>query len=90
MIFEIKDRSQRMLRLTKERWKHIAQEHSEINVEWLKETLVDPLVIIPSVHDMRTKWYYRLYKERKRYLLVAVKYLNGHGFIITAYFTKRI
>jgi len=35
-------------------------------------------------------YYYKFYKENTgstRYLLLLVKYLNGKGFIITAYFT---
>ena len=91
-IFEIKDASERMIRLTIERWKHIAQEHPEINsIEELKQTLLFPIIIKKSHYDPQsTVWYYRYLKERKQYLLVAVRYLNGNGFIITAYFTRTI
>ena len=37
--------------------------------------------------------YYRYYKDRKKkakFLQVVVKYLNGDGFVITAYFVRQI
>jgi len=42
----------------------------------------------PSVH-----YFYKFYKPKrpsKRYLCVAIKYLNGEGYILTAYFDKKI
>jgi hypothetical protein len=39
--------------------------------------------------DTNVRYYYKYYKNRKskaKYLRVIVKYLNGEGFIITAYF----
>ena len=42
--------------------------------------------------DENVKYYYKYFKEREsaKYLLVIVKYLNDHGFIITAYFVRNI
>lgn len=43
--------------------------------------------------DKTINYYYKYFKNRKspaKYLLVIVKYLNGEGFIVTAYFEKNI
>ncbi len=92
MIFEIKDKTKRTIRLTLERWKHIQQEHPEINnIELLKETLSKPLIIKPSKYDPDHVCYYYSYdKQQKRYLMIAVKYLNGDGFIITTYYLRKL
>ena len=91
-LFNITDKSGRKIRLTKERWQHITQEHSGIkNPEELKETLITPLRVTPSKYDPdNVRYYYRYDKNFKKYLMVAVKYLNGDGFIITSYYMRRI
>tara|TARA_Y100000310_G_scaffold331372_1_gene404806 strand:- start:101 stop:385 length:285 start_codon:yes stop_codon:yes gene_type:complete len=90
-IFSIKDKTGRTIRLTDERWKHIAREHSQItNHEELKETLENPVIIRKSKYDSKVAWYYRSNKKKKLYLMVSVKYLNGEGFIITAFYTRKI
>ncbi len=90
--FEVEDKTGRRIRLTKERWKHITQEHPNIqNFEELKETLINPLKIMPSTYDPENvQYYYKFNKKKKRYLMVAVKYLNGEGFIITTYYMRNI
>lgn len=92
LIFEIFDKTRRKLRLTMERWKHIAQEHPNIeNIDEIKEALISPTRIKPSHYDSEeVSYYYRYNKEKRRYLMIAVKYLNGDGFIITAYYTRNI
>lgn len=59
-------------------------------LEQLQETVVEPAIISqdhvrPSIH-----YYFRYYKNRGEHLCVAVKYLNGDGFIMTAFYTDRI
>ena len=34
--------------------------------------------------------YYYYLKERKQYLLVGVKYLNGKGFVTTSFIARKI
>nr|MBI4156270.1 hypothetical protein [Candidatus Woesearchaeota archaeon] len=90
-LFEVKDKSNRIIYLTKERWKHIIIRHPEIinNIESLKEALINPTIIRIYNFDNNIANYYKYFKDRKkdkRYLLVIVKYLNGKGFIITSYF----
>ena len=91
-MFVVKDKYGKKVRLTKERWSHIVQEHPDISdPEEIKETLIEPTAVRASDNDpQHVKWFYRLMKAEKLYLLVSVKYLNGDGFIITAHYTKKI
>ena len=91
-IFEIIDKSKRKIRLPAERWKHIQAEHSQISdIEELKQALANPLKITPSKYDPeQVCYYYRYNKNNKKYLFVAVKYLNGDGFVVTAYYMRKI
>ena len=92
IVFKIRDKSGRDIYLSKERWKHIQQEHPRINnLEEIKETITTPLKITPSKYDLENvRYYYSYNKNIKRYLFVAVKYLNGDGFIITSYYMGKI
>ena len=93
-IFEVEDKSGRKIHLSDERWKHLNQEHPEVApyLEDIKETLKNPLKITTYEYDENVKYYYKYFKERElaKYLLVIVKYLNEHGFIITAYFVRNL
>ena len=43
--------------------------------------------------DEKVRYFYKEYKNNppiERYLLVAVKYLNSSGFVITSFFTNKI
>ena len=81
-----------MIRLPKKQWKHIASDHSILanKIYEIQETIVNPLVIMPSVYNEYVREYYRYEKEVKEYLMVVVRYLNGTGFIITSNYVKRI
>ncbi len=92
-VLEIEDKTGRKICLPKERWTHIMAEHPELSnkLENIKETIRSPLSIKQSKHDDSVKYFYKYYKNRNsvgKYLLVAVKYLNGKGFIITSFYTK--
>ena len=90
-IFEEVDKSERTIYLTKERWSHI-QKHSGMSdkIEEIKQTLKQPDKINEFEYGSGVKFYYKYYKERKDYLFISVKYLNGKGFIITSFFTDKI
>ncbi|MAE42382.1 hypothetical protein CMO93_01310 [Candidatus Woesearchaeota archaeon] len=90
-IFQIKDKSGRKIHLSKERWSHI-QKHPDMSdkIEQIKETLTNPATITEFDYDPDVKFYFRYYKERKEYLFISVKYLNGEGFIITSFHTDKI
>jgi len=92
-LFEITDKTGRMIKLTSRQFEHIVcHKGMENYLEEIKETLVNPIKIIP--HEKGELYdYYKYYKNRKgnaKYLQVIVKYLNGQGFVITAYFVKHI
>ena len=90
-IFETKDKSGRTIYLTDERWKHILK-HQEMSnqTEQIKDTLLQPDKIAKVDYDTDVRFYYRYYKDRKEYLFISVKYLNGEGFIITSFYTDKI
>ncbi len=89
-ILEVKDKTGRNIYLTDERYNHI-KKHPEMqdNLTVIEETVKIPHKITDYTLESDVKYYYRHYKNRKskaKYLRVIVKYLNGEGFIITAYF----
>ena len=90
-ILETKDKTGRNIYLTDERWKHILKHREMANqLEQIKDTLLYPDTIATVEHDQDIRFYYRYYKNRKEYLFISVKYLNGEGFIITSFYTDKI
>ena len=94
IIFETSDKTGRKIRLTNDRYKHI-KKHSYMqdSIEIIKLTINDPTTIRYNDEDESVRYFYKEYKEKppeERYLLVSVKYLNGEGFIITAFYTNKI
>lgn len=92
-LLETKDKTERIIYLTNERWSHILQEHPEVSFYFydFETILKHPTKIVFAEYDNKVGYYYKFYKKNTgsvRYLLLLVKYLNGKGFIITAYFTK--
>jgi len=93
-IFEIINKKGIKTRLTKERWTHIRKKHPEVE-EWesIKETLEKPDKILEDDFNESIKYFYKFYKHSKkpkRYLCVVINYLNGTGYVLTAYATKNI
>jgi hypothetical protein len=76
------------IRLTEERWAHIAEEHGELTA-WQAEVLAtvkEPSRIVAggagellAVREI----------EPGKWLVVVYRETNGDGFIITAFFTRR-
>ncbi len=94
-VFEIVDKTGRRIHLTKERWRHITSPESPHTymanyLEETKQTLINPDTILLDIDDESKAKYYKYYKERKQFLRVIAKYLNGGGFVISAYFVKNI
>ena len=92
-IFEITDKTGRKVRLTNRQFEHvICHKGIENYIEEIKDTLKSPLKIVS--HEAEDLYdYYNYYKNRKqksKYLQVVVKYLNNHGFVITAYFVRHM
>ncbi len=92
VLFEIEDYNGKKISLTKEDWFHITFFHPEVSdVDEIKDAVIHPVAVKPSVNNSETvKCYYRYNKVKKRYLLVAVKYINEEGFIVTAHHKKKL
>jgi len=92
-IFEITDKTERKIRLTNTQFRHvICHKGMENYIEEIQDTLKSPLKIVPHETGDLYK-YYKYYKDRKqkaKYLQVVVKYLNGDGFVLTAYFVRHM
>ena len=94
-IFEITDKTGRRIILTDKRWKHITSPSSlhpymANYLEEIKRTLEKPDIMVTQKYNDARVNYYRFLKDRKKYLLVAVKYLNGEGFVNTSFITSKI
>ena len=93
-VLEVTDKTGRKIHLSEERWSHIRKKHPEIeNIELIEQTIKNPDKIVQYVLDKNIYYFYKYFKNfksPKRYLLLIVKYLNGGGFIITAYLEKDI
>lgn len=93
-VFEIIGKSSKKIHLSKERWAHIRKKHPEVeNLELMKETIRNPDKITDYLFDETIHYYYKYFKDKKsptKYLLISVKYLNGEGYVVTAYFEKHI
>lgn len=91
-VFELEDKTGRKIHLTKERWGHITTKHPDMTsqLEEIKHTLIYPTLIVPHKFEDTMRNYYTYYKHKKRYLLVSVKYLNGEGYVATAFIIRKI
>ncbi len=90
VIFVVKSRNGKEIRLTNAQWKHVSYRHPEM-VNLLKdieETIKNPTSI--RKHSEAIMKFYKFIKNKKKYLMVAVKVLNGEGFVVTSYFTTKI
>lgn len=90
-----KDLNDRYIRLTEERQEHIETDHPEMQgqIDKIRETLIDPDIIVRSRTDSNVELFYRYYNitpVTEKYLCVVVKVLSDDMFIITAYFTDKI
>ena len=91
IIFELKDKTERIIYLSEERWNHIRQDHPKVREEEIHLTLQKPIKVI-NKRDNKY-FYYQYFKYKKqppKFLRVIVNYLNRKGFVITAYFVKNI
>lgn len=90
LLFEVEDVFGRKIRTTKDYWQKIKTlKHIELQygIKEVKKTLKNPDEVRISVMDATILLYA---KEVEKYdiLIVAVKVLNGDGFLVTAYQTK--
>ena len=89
-LFEIPVKCGRAVHLSKDRWAHIQNDHGDVELVTIEQTLTTPTKIVQSDSDPTVQWYLRYMKNKRRDLMVSVKYLNGRGYVITAYHTTKI
>ena len=90
-IFEITDKTGRKILLSKKKWSHILDHKGmEQYLGEIKDALINPTLIVQHKFDSNRRNYYKYYKNKKRYLLVSVKYLNGEGYVVTSFITRKI
>lgn len=90
VLFEVTDVFGRRIRTTKSYWDKIKSiKHRELKygVTEVKKVLAQPDEVRRSVTD-RTIFLYARKVGKYAILIVAVKTLNGEGFIVTSYQTK--
>lgn len=91
ILFEVKDVFGKLIRTTNTYWKKIfLVKHKELNIEKKKviETIENPDEVRVSIQD---KYIFLFYKKlEKNHLVVVVKYLNNHGFVVTIYQTSKL
>ena len=82
------------IRLTRERLSHIYQGHPEIEEceDLIVETLSEPEKILEGDNGalMAVRKYEKTPVSENKYLVVVYKELEDDGFVITAYFTRRL
>lgn len=92
-VFEILDKTERKIHLSKERWRHLKTKHPEVyDFELIRETIENPDNLKQDYFDHKVHYFYKYFKTRpkNKYFQVVVKYLNGNGFVLTAYFEKKL
>jgi len=91
IYFELKSFSGKIIRTTRSHWELITKvKHPEIEGKEpeVKKCLTNPVEIRRSSEDPDVYLYYL--PHERYYICVVVRYLNGEGFIITAYITDKI
>lgn len=79
------------IKFTKERYLHVILRHPELEdkEKEIMKAIEEADFVQESVYDKSTLLYYRTV-NKKDYVVVVVKLLNNHGFIITAYIANVI
>lgn len=90
LLFAVKDIFGRKIRTTKSYWlkiKTLKHKELQFGIEEVQQTLINPDEVRLSVTDT-TIFLYAKKVEKYDILIVAVKVLNGEGFLVTCYQTK--
>ncbi len=91
LFFEVRDVFGRKIRTTKDYWSKIKNlKHKELKygITEVKKTLKNPTEVRKSVTDETILLYAKIFKNYD-ILIVGVKVLNGEGFLVTCYQTKK-
>ncbi|NCN99316.1 hypothetical protein COU62_02200 [Candidatus Pacearchaeota archaeon CG10_big_fil_rev_8_21_14_0_10_35_219] len=95
IIFEVRDKNGKLIRLTTKQHLHIMKKHPYMHkyLEEVKETLQKPDKITSFSLNPDIYYFYKGYKhleKSNKFVLVIAKYLNGEGYIISTYLEKNI
>ena len=92
VIFEVVDKDGRKIKMTRERWSHIAINHPDMvnKIEEIKSALIKPTLIVPNKYSDDKRNYYKYQKPTSDYILVIVKYLNQEGYVVSAFSTSKL
>ena len=79
-VFEIKDKTYRLIHLSKKQWQHIIKSHPYMAnlLDEIKKALMQPQKISDFTYDENVRYYYTYLKHINRVtkkLLVVVKYI---------------
>ena len=91
-FFEVDSKLNRRIRINKSYWDYIMSvKHPSMRglEEFVKRSLGEPIEVRRSKRDPSIYLYYGKY-EARLLCCTIVKFLNGDGFIITAYLTRRM
>lgn len=91
-LFEVASRLERRVRVSKSYWDYIVGiKHPSMRglEESVKSSLTEPIEVRRSKRDPNVHLYYGRFDE-KLLICTVVKFLDGDGFIITAYLTRRM
>ncbi|MBI4257626.1 MAG: DUF4258 domain-containing protein [Thaumarchaeota archaeon] len=92
LLFEVVSKLNKRIRVNKSYWDYIVNvKHPSMRglEEPVKSSLSDPVEVRKSMRDPTVHLYYGKF-EQKLLCCTVVKSLNGDGFIITAYLTKKM
>ncbi len=91
----LRDKDDRLVRLTGERLEHLESDHPEMRgqVAQIEQVLREPELVIRSRTDPQVELFYRLYPATpvtRKHLCVVVKSIaKEDAFVVTAYFTDK-
>ena len=94
VVFELRSKLGKRVRLTQVQWKHITTRHRELRRQRarIRRTLQDPDFVLYS-HSDDNYQYYKFFPKTpvtEKHLLVVVRHLNDEGFVLTAFFLRKI
>ena len=91
-FFEVVSKLNRRIRVNKSYWDYIVNvKHPSMRGldEFVKSSLTEPVEVRRSERDQSVHLHYGKFKA-KLLVCTVVKFLNGDGFVITAYLTRRM
>jgi len=90
VFFKVHSKLGKRIRVSRAYWNHIISiKHRTIRglEDGVKGALTNPVEVRKSPRNSSVYLYYGLYRDR--FICVVAKHLNGEGYIVTAYVTKR-